>query len=199
MTEKPFSQACENNKDPILRELREVFAQVNHVLELASGTGQHACYFAEGLPQVMWQPTDLAENIGGAKLWTGDYSGNNLAVPLALDVRNSNWPVVIQDAIFTANSLHIMAWSAVELLFAHLANCSPVGNVLVIYGPFNYNGDYTSESNARFDQWLAQQHPDSAIRDFEAVAAVAADAGYVLHADRGMPANNRLLVWKKAG
>jgi hypothetical protein len=117
--------------------------------------------------------------------------------PLALDVRDQPWPMSVPDSLFSANSLHIMAFSAVEQLFAALSKQAGADVKLAIYGPFNYRGSYTSDSNARFDQWLAQQHPDSAIRDFEAVDRLAAAAGFALQADCEMPANNRLLVWHK--
>ncbi len=195
--QRPFSQACANNQQPILQILVEVLADVGEVLELGSGTGQHARFFAEQLPHLNWQPSDLAENLPGVQQWCEDYNGTNLAAPQALDVRQRPWSLQIGDAIFTANSLHIMAWSAVELLFEWLAEHARSGNLLVIYGPFNYGGEYTSDSNARFDQWLAQQSPDSAIRDFEAVDGLARNAGYRLQDDFAMPANNRILVWQK--
>lgn len=195
--QRPFSQACENNKQPILQVLADVLSDTSSVLELASGTGQHARFFAEHLPHLRWQPTDLAQNLPAVRQWCEDYTGDNLAVPLALDVCDRPWPLAIGDALFTANSVHIMAWSAVQALFTWLDAHAPVGNLLVIYGPFNYGGEYTSDSNARFDQWLAQQHPDSAIRDFEAVDQLARDAGYRLQGDYAMPANNRILVWQK--
>ena len=197
MSEKPFSQACENNKDPILRVLREELADVQSVLELGSGTGQHACYFAAGLPGIIWQPTDLVGNHSAINAWSAEYRGDNLLPVLELDVRWPQWGVRVPQAVFSANSLHIMAWSAVAALFEHLGQHAPAANRLCIYGPFNYQGAYTSDSNARFDQWLAQQDPASAIRDFEAVDARARAAGYRLHADHAMPANNRLLVWHK--
>jgi hypothetical protein len=197
MNQRPFSQACENNKQPILAELREEFAAVEGVLELASGTGQHACYFAAALPVSRWQMTDLAENLSGLEAWRADYSGSNLPPALALDVCQAEWGVEIPDAIFTANSLHIMPWLAVERLFDYLGKHAPIRNRLCIYGPFNYGGEYTSDSNARFDEWLAQRNAGSAIRDFEAVDALAAAAGYRLQADHAMPANNRLLVWHR--
>lgn len=197
MAARPFSQACENNKIPILQVLRGELDGLNQVLELGSGTGQHGRYFAEQWPQLRWQMTDVAENIPAIESWREGYSGDNLPTPRVLDVRSRDWGLDIPAAIFSANSLHIMAWTAVEALFAVLARQAPTGNRLCVYGPFNYRGDYTSDSNGRFDQWLAQQNPDSAIRDFEAVDALAVDAGYSLHADHGMPANNRLLVWRK--
>ena len=192
-----FSQACENNKDFILEVLREAFADRRDVLEIASGTGQHACYFAAGLPELEWQPTDMADNLPGMERWLGTYADDNLRPARELDVRWRDWGVEIPEAVFSANSLHIMGWSAVEALFAYLGTGAPAGNRLCIYGPFNYEGLYTSASNARFDQWLAEQNPDSAIRDFEAVDELANSAGYQLRADHSMPANNRFLVWDK--
>ncbi|MEE4144846.1 MAG: DUF938 domain-containing protein [Halieaceae bacterium] len=194
----PFSQACENNKAAILEVLSKVFADRREVLEIASGTGQHACHFAAHMPWLRWQPTELPENLALLGPRCRTYEGANLLPPGALDVRANPWPLTVPDALFTANSLHIMAWSAVEQFFAGLARHAGSDVVLAVYGPFNYRGEYTSASNARFDQWLAQQNPDSAIRDFEAVDALAAAAGFSLEADNAMPANNRLLVWRKA-
>ena len=193
----PFSQACENNKAFILEVLLEVFADRREVLEIASGTGQHACHFAAGMPWLRWQPTELAENLRFLLPRCRAYAGANLLPPVALDVRDPAWPLAIPDAMFSANSLHIMAFAAVEQFFAALAEQAGPDVTLVFYGPFNYCGKYTSPSNARFDRWLAQQHPDSAIRDFEAVDRLAAQAGFALRADHDMPANNRLLVWHK--
>ena len=195
--DKPFSQACENNKGPILEVLRETFADVHAVLEIGSGTGQHACYFARHLPWLRWQPSDQSHYLSGIARWAEDYPGDNLSPVRELDVRTRPWPVSVPDAVFTANSLHIMAWSAVESLFSALGRQAPATSHLCIYGPFNYGGHYTSASNAQFDQWLLAQHPDSAIRDFEAVDALAAGAGYTLQADWEMPSNNRLLHWRR--
>jgi cyclopropane fatty-acyl-phospholipid synthase-like methyltransferase len=193
----PFSQACENNKAPILALLQQVFADRQRVLEIASGTGQHACHFAAHMPWLEWQPTELASNLAVLHPRCAAYSGTNLLPEQLLDVREQPWPLPVPDALFSANSLHIMAWTAVEQLFEALHSGAPQDVVLALYGPFNYGGQYTSDSNARFDQWLAQQHPDSAIRDFEAVDKLASQAGFKLRADKGMPANNRLLVWHK--
>ena len=195
--DKPFSQACENNKGPILDVLREAFCEAREVLEIGSGTGQHACYLARHLPWLRWQPSDQAHYLPGIALRAEEYRGDNLLPVLELDVRTRPWPVSVPDAVFTANSLHIMAWSAVESLFSALAQQAPPSSHLCIYGPFNYGGQYTSASNAQFDQWLVEQHADSAIRDFEAVDALAITAGYELQADWEMPANNRLLHWRR--
>ena len=193
----PFSQACENNKDSILNVLREAFADVEQVLEIGSGTGQHACHFATHLPWLKWQPTELQENLAHLLPRCEAYAGNNLLPPRALDVCEDPWPVAIPDAVFSANCLHIMAFPVVEGLFSALGRHAGQGVVFANYGPFNYRGQYTSPSNARFDQWLTAQNPDSAIRDFEEVDRLARSAGLILAADHEMPANNRLLVWTR--
>jgi hypothetical protein len=195
---RPFSQACENNKGPILDVLEEWLSGVDVVLEIGSGTGQHARYFAERLSHLVWQPSDLPENHPGIEAWREGHAADNLPPPLAVDVTASDWGVEIPSAVFSANSLHIMPWSAVCDFFAYLGRQAPAGGLLLVYGPFNYQGRYTSESNARFDAWLAANHPGGGIRDFEAVDELARDAGYTLAADNAMPANNRLLVWRKS-
>ncbi len=194
---KPFSQACENNKQAILEVLLTEFREVSDVLEIGSGTGQHATFFAPALPHLIWQPSDRQGNLAGLRIWCEEALTDNLLAPLELDVTWSQWPLALPEALFTANSLHIMGWRAVEAFFAHLGS-APGAQVLVIYGPFNYGGAYTSESNAGFDQWLQQQDPVSAIRDFEQVDQLASAAGYSLYRDYEMPANNRLLVWRRS-
>ncbi len=197
MSGLPFSQSCENNKAPILATLERVLADRSEVLEIASGTAQHACFFAEHLPHLRWQPSELPGNLPVTAPRCDVYGGGNLATPVGLDVSARPWPVdPLPHALFTANSLHIMPWESVVDLFAELRERAPADTVLAVYGPFNYRGEYTSHSNARFDQWLALQSPHSAIRDFEAVNALALDAGFSLEEDNAMPANNRLLVWR---
>jgi hypothetical protein len=193
----PFSQSCENNKSWILDVLTRAFADRRQVLEIASGTGQHACHFAANMPWLQWQPTELPENMPALHPRCAAYAGDNILPERALDVCDEPWPVDIPDALFSANSLHIMPWAAVEKLFATLGKAAGGDVVLAVYGPFNYNGHYTSDSNARFDQWLAQKSPDSAIRHFEEVDRLAAAAGFALQGDHEMPANNRLLLWAK--
>lgn len=194
MTNKPFSQACENNKDPILQVIRPVFRRTVTVWEIGSGTGQHACYFAGQLPHVNWQPTDRQENIAGIELWRQAAGLANLRPPLILDVTDAAWPCTRIEALFTANTLHIMSWRQVQVFFARLDQYLAPDAPVCIYGPFNYQGRYTSDSNARFDQWLKSRDPLSGIRDFEAVTALAASIGLQLVDDVAMPANNRLLV-----
>ncbi len=196
----PFSPACENNKAPILEVLRRVMSDRDELLEIASGTGQHATWFAENLPHLRWCPTEIPVNLAVLEPRCQVYPGSNLHSPQALDVSERPWPVdTIPRALFSANSLHIMPWHCVESMFAELAERAPGDMVLAIYGPFNYRGQYTSASNARFDQWLAQQSPYSAIRDFEKVNEQAQLAGFELVEDNEMPANNRLLVWRRPG
>lgn len=194
---RPFSQACENNKQPIFEHLQQVFAEVGSVLEIGSGTGQHAVFFAPRMPHLTWQPSDLAENLPGIRAWIQTGQAANLKLPIELDVTWDAWPVDRVDGIFSANSLHIMSWPSVGRLFEGVGRTLKPGGVLCLYGPFNYGGAYTSTSNAQFDQWLKQQNPDSAIRHFEDVNALASDQGLVLCSDHAMPANNRLLVWRR--
>jgi hypothetical protein len=191
----PYSQACENNKLFILEALQNVFAERNKVLEVGSGTGQHATHLAAHLPHLLWQPTELAENLRTLHPRCAAYEGENLLPEFELNVNATGWHSEIPDALFTANTLHIMPFESVRNLFTGITLGRPKDFVLAIYGPFNYFGRYTSNSNAHFDQRLSQQHSDSAIRDFEAVNELAENAGLVLKSDNEMPANNRLLVW----
>lgn len=197
MMDKPWSQACDNNKQPILELLQQEFADCRRILEIGSGTGQHAAFFATQLPWLKWQTSDLPQHHQGILSWLADAPDNALA-PLVLDVSAGNWPVAGQyEALFTANTLHIMAWECVQDFFRGAAECLATGAVMCVYGPFNYGGNYTSDSNASFDQWLASRDPRSAIRDFEAVNELAAAAGFDMGGDHAMPANNRLLSWRK--
>jgi Protein of unknown function (DUF938) len=197
MTQKPFSQACENNKDPILQIISRVFCQPTTIWEIGSGTGQHACHFARHLPHIEWQPTDRAENISGIRLWLEEAGFPNLKPVLPLDVTDVVWSCETIDALFTANTLHIMSWDEVQILFDRLAEHLNPRALVCIYGPFNYNGTYTSDSNARFDQWLKSQNSLSGIRHFEDIVRLATASGLSLISDNAMPANNRLLVLQK--
>ena len=195
--EKPYAPACDRNKGAILEKLAIEFGDVSAVLEIGSGTGQHAVYFAEHLPHVVWQPTDCAENLAGIGLWVEESGLKNLAMPLDLDVTKP-WPVtVMYEGLFSANTVHIMSWPVVEVFFSGIGRHLAKGGIFCLYGPFNYAGRYTSESNAEFDIWLKQRDPLSSIRDFEAINRLAEAAGLLLARDYPMPANNRLLVWKK--
>ena len=186
---KPFSEASERNRGPILTVLKRIFAKTHTVLEIGSGTGQHAAYFAAELPHLVWQASDVAEHLPGIREWIAD------PAPIELDV-DKPWPGVQADAVYSANTCHIMSWPQVERMFAGIAKLAPA--VLALYGPFNYNGRHTSESNARFDAMLRGRDPASGLRDIEGMVELAARHGFRLDEDNAMPANNRLLVFRKA-
>lgn len=194
MTDKPYAAACERNREPILAVLREHFADRRQVLEIGSGTGQHAVYFAAALTQLRWQTSDRPENHEDIRAWLDEAALPNVLPPLALDV-TGDWPRQKFDALFSANTLHIMSWLEVETMFARLPEVLADDARLAIYGPFNYGGAFTSESNAKFNETLKGWGTHMAIRDFEAVDALARKAGLKLIEDRAMPANNRCLVW----
>jgi len=195
-TAKPNAPACERNREPILDVLRECFSDRKQVLEVGSGTGQHAVFFAAAMPWLTWQTADLAENLPGIRLWLEEARLPNLPPPLEL-AAGGPWPDKRYDAVFSANTLHIMGWPDVQKLFAGLDGVMAKDAVLAVYGPFNYGGEFTSDSNAEFDVWLKQRSPESGIRDFEAVDALAESIGLKLIGHHVMPANNRTLVWKR--
>ena len=194
--EKPNAPSCERNREPILAVLRDHFADRRAVLEIGSGTGQHAVFFAAALPHLTWQASDRGENLAGIRAWLDEAALPNTPAPIAFDV-NQAWPTQRYDAIFGANILHIMSWAEDERLFAGLPGILGDDARFVVYGPFNYGGQFTSESNAAFDAWLKSQAAHRGIRDFEAVDALAKQAGLRLIEDRAMPSNNRCLVWQR--
>jgi cyclopropane fatty-acyl-phospholipid synthase-like methyltransferase len=197
MFNKPFAESCEQNKQVILDVLQHEFIDSRHVLEIGSGTGQHAVYFAQHLPHLAWQCTDIAVNLQGIRTWLNEAGLDNTPPPLALDVRESDWPALKVDAVFSANAVHIMSWQAVQRMFAGIGRILEADGLVCLYGPFNYGGTFTSDSNARFDAWLKERDPLSGIRHFEDMDALAEQAGMTLQNDYAMPANNRILVWCK--
>ena len=198
MAARPFSQACENNKQFILDIIRHEFPPGGRVLEIGSGTAQHVMHFAQAMPAVYWLPSDLPQNLSVVQAGLADCSLPNIAPPLALDVAQDRWPVSHVDGIFTANTLHIMSSTHVEKFFRGVQKVLSPGGCLCVYGPFKYGGDFTTTSNARFDVWLKERDPLSGVRAFESVDAFARAAGLQLQADHAMPANNQLLVWSMA-
>ena len=193
---KPFSQACENNKGPILEVLKTAFNKTKSVLEVGSGTGQHSVFFAEQLPHLQWYTSDRRINHEGINLWLKEANLTNLHGPLELDL-NYAWPVNNVDAIYTANTFHIVSWQLVEQFFKGVSTHLVSQGVVCIYGPFKYQGQFTSASNEEFDRFLTQRDPFSGIRDFEAIEQLARHAGLTLISDTAMPANNQLLVFKR--
>jgi cyclopropane fatty-acyl-phospholipid synthase-like methyltransferase len=194
--EKPDAPSCERNREPILKVLRHHLAGHRRVLEIGSGTGQHAVHFAAALPSLTWQSSDRADYLPGIRAWINDAALPNTPAPIALDVSGS-WPTTRFDAVFSANTLHIMAWPEVQQLFARLPDITTADATVVMYGPFNQNGRYSSDSNAAFDQSLKSRGAHMAIRDAEAVDALASAAGFALIDDIAMPASNRCRVWRR--
>ena len=191
------SEACERNKGPILEVLRTELAACDTVLEIGSGTGQHAVHFAAHLPRLAWQPSELPANLPPLAERLLVARLRNLRAPLALDVRDDPWPVAQVDAVFSANTLHIMSWSAVQEFFRGANAVLAATGVLCVYGPFCYQGRHTSDSNAAFDRFLRERDPDSGVRDFATLDALARAHGLALTRDHAMPANNRTLVWRR--
>ncbi|MBW3550755.1 MAG: DUF938 domain-containing protein [Proteobacteria bacterium] len=214
MTDKPFSPSCERNREPILAVLREQFAECHRVLEIGSGTGQHAVCFAAAMPWLRWQCSDRAEHLPGIRTWLDEAALPNTPAPVELDVAVKPWlqPALDPappssaaaggasptfDAAFSANTLHIMGWPEVEAFFAGVNAVLGESATLVVYGPFNYGGAYSSPSNREFAGWLQARDSASGIRDFEAVDRLAHGIGLRLVEDVAMPANNRCLVWRR--
>jgi SAM-dependent methyltransferase len=194
----PFSEASERNKQPILEILRVALARHRSVVEIGAGTGQHAVHFAGMLPHLQWQPTDRAECIPGLAARIAREGSPNLGAPIELDVMQPVWPSFSADAMYSANTLHIMSWPEVESFFRGAGRVLHGGGALAVYGPFRYTGRFTTESNAAFDRSLRRRDPASGIRDFEAVDALAAAQGLELQADHAMPANNQLAIWVRS-
>ncbi|TXH68734.1 MAG: DUF938 domain-containing protein [Thiothrix sp.] len=194
---KPYAASCDENREPILAVLKQLLPERQAVLEIGSGTGQHAVYFGEQLAHLTWQTSDQLEYHAGIQAWLAEAQLPNVLPPLLLDVRQATWPMLKVDTVFSANTLHIMSWAAVQACFAGVGRLLPTNGLFIVYGPFNYAGQFTSRSNERFDQWLKQRDPASGIRNFEDLNLLAAEAGMELQADYEMPVNNRILVWRK--
>jgi cyclopropane fatty-acyl-phospholipid synthase-like methyltransferase len=193
----PCSEACERNKAPILAVLAELLTDRGCVLEIGAGTGQHAVHFARHLPHLDWQPTDRREWLATLAERVRREGPANLRTPVELDVNEHDWRIGTVNAVYSANTLHIMAWHEVEAFFRGIGRVLLPDGVLAIYGPFRLDRAHTSQSNAEFDAYLRRRDPASGIRDFEAVDALAAAERLRLSASHVMPANNRLLVWRR--
>lgn len=204
---KPYSESCDQNREVILSVIEPLLTSAADVFEIGSGTGQHAVYFAEKMPHLNWHTSDRADYLEGIIHWIHDSGLTNVIEPVELDVSAEQWPELSPeteqsrcvDAVFTANTVHIMNPSDVVHLITGVASLLRPGGSFFIYGPFNYDGRYTSESNARFDQWLKQRDRKSGIKDFETILSLASQQGLDLINDYAMPANNRILYFEKSG
>ena len=193
----PCSPACERNKQPIGEVLQQWLADDARVLEIGAGTGQHAVYFSSLMPDLYWQASDVAANIKSLAMRFELEAPERLPEPIALDVRDPEWPQGPFDAVYTANTLHIMPFDLTPKLLEGAARVLRPGGLLLCYGPFKDQGVHTSESNRRFDASLRERDPYMGIRDTAAIFPMAEAVGLVLKADISMPANNRVLVLKK--
>ena len=196
--EKPFSPACERNQAAILAQLQKLLRHSDkQVLEIGSGTGQHAVYFGQNLPQINWQTSDVTANYHGINSWLQEANLDNVLPPLAYEIGRDQWPVENTDVVFSANTLHIISEALVKQLIQDLGNHLKTGNRVLFYGPFKYKGEFTSESNTEFDLWLKDMDPLSGVRDFEVVEKLLSEQGFILLEDISMPANNQLLLFEK--
>lgn len=194
----PSSPACERNRGPILDRLRTAFAGTHRVLEIGSGTGEHATHFSRAMPWIRWQPTELPDGLRVVSERVAREGAPNLLPPIELDVKARPWAVETSDGIFTANTLHIMDAAGVEAFFAGVGDVLESGGTLCVYGPFRYRGAHTSASNEEFDAFLRRRDGSSGVRDFEWIAELAGAQGLALVVDHTMPANNRLLHFRRA-
>ncbi|MBT3205403.1 MAG: DUF938 domain-containing protein [Gammaproteobacteria bacterium] len=196
MLNKPYAESCDQNREPIQQVFEQFVDGRKTVLEIGSGTGQHAVYFSAQFADLLWQTSDLIENHSAIQAWIDDSGLNNVYSPIELDSRG-DWPDQQYDLLYSANTVHIMSSGAVEQLFKKITGCMHENSVFLLYGPFNYDGLYTSESNARFDQWLKQRDSSSSIKNFNWLKDIGHQSGLKCIHDFEMPANNKLLVWRK--
>lgn len=194
---RPYAESCDQNRDPILAVIQPLLQQHQSVLEIGSGTGQHAIYFGARMPHLRWQTSDRQEYHAGIQAWLAEAALPNVLPPIELDVQRSGWPTEGFDAIFSANTSHIMHWPDVEALFAGAGELLPSGGLFLLYGPFSFSGQHSSESNLRFDHYLRARDPLSGVRDFDDLSRLASLAGLTFRHNYEMPVNNRILFWQK--
>ena len=194
---KPYAESCEQNKDPIFKVIEPYLKDQKSVLEIGSGTGQHAVYFSQKLQHLIWYSSDRLEYHNGITQWINDANLDNAKEPILLDVSLSIWPEIDVDTVYSANTTHIMHWQDVEALFDGVGSLLNASGLFLLYGPFNFAGEFTSESNQRFDQHLKYRDPLSGIRNFEDLNILASSAKLDFIHNHEMPCNNHILVWKK--
>ncbi|MEY6432749.1 DUF938 domain-containing protein [Thioalkalicoccus limnaeus] len=195
---KPYSAASDENKEPILAVIQPLFSQARRLLEIGSGTGQHAIYFSAAMPHLIWQASELPDQLPGLHAWLDEATRPNLPSPLALDVLGT-WPGDSFDAVFSANTAHIMTVEAVAAMVRGVGAVLAPGGYFALYGPFNESGRYTSDSNRRFDAWLKSQDPRMGLRDLGDLQALADRHGLDFVRSEPMPVNNLTLIWCRRG
>ena len=192
---KPYAESCERNQRPILEVLTQEFSDIRTVLEVGSGTGQHAIFFGARLPHLVWQTSDLAHAHAGILTWLAEAKLDNVRPPLAIDVNDDDWGIDSVEAIYTANTMHILSWKSISRMFAGFGKILAPSARVALYGPFRFDGQYTSESNAAFDRHLRSRDPLGGIRDFESLDELAQRQGLRLRHNYSLPSNNQILVW----
>jgi len=193
--QKPFAPAAERNKQAVLDALLMELSANDVVLEFGSGTGQHLCHFAARLPEVSWQPTDLADKLPGIQQWIEESGCSNIMPPLEFDIATAQTPALHVSVCYSANTLHIVSWPLVEQLFMHSKNLLESGGKLCVYGPYSFDGEHVSDGNRQFDQQLRSADPYSGIRDRNDLDQLAREYGFSPARIISMPANNHLLIW----
>jgi len=198
MNDRPFAPATDRNSQPILEVIRHEFHGCESILEIGSGTGQHAVCFGAALGSLMWQTSDVEENHAGICAWLAEADLPNVRAPLRLDVLTNDMPSGIYDGVYSANTAHIMSFAAVQKMFSLAAAVLPKGGAFVLYGPFRQGGVFNTPSNAEFHQSLRERDPEMGIRHLEDLDRLAADLS--MHRVRlyAMPANNHIAVWMKS-
>jgi len=198
LTNKPFAAAAEQNKNAILPVLTAELSAGDQVLEIGSGTGQHVCYFAEHLPDVVWQPSDLIVNLDAIRLWSQESQSNNILPPIELDVCAKPWPDVRANFVYSANTFHIVSWHAIDSIYAGCKHVLNTGDKLCVYGPFKIAGEYTARSNEQFDQMLRANDPHSGVRDTNELNALACNHGFKQARLTALPSNNFIAIWERS-
>ena len=199
MIERPYSEYAARNAAPILEILKREFRDSQRVLEIGSGTGQHAVTFSAALDHLLWQTSDLDENHAGINAWIEASELDNVAAPLSMDTRTASVDADIYDAVYSSNTAHIMGIDAVENMYSLVGAALPTGGIFCLYGPFRLDGQFNTRSNAAFDNNLRGRDPVMGIRDLESLDRFAGAHGLRRQRLYAMPSNNYVAVWQKAG
>jgi cyclopropane fatty-acyl-phospholipid synthase-like methyltransferase len=199
MADRPFAEYAARNAAPILEILQREFRNSSRVLEIGSGTGQHAVTFAAALDHLQWQTSDLDENHGGIRAWVDNAGLDNVSAPLSMDVREASVNESAYDAAFSSNTAHIMGIDAVEKMFSLIGKALHDGGVFCLYGPFRRDGAFNTQSNADFDANLRERDPVMGIRHIETLDDFAAAAGLKRTRFYAVPSNNNVAVWVRGG